>query len=94
MMIVEHFKFCYLFSADFARLCPMGIGHGDQGEDLNECALIPNLCQGGECINTDGSFRCECTSGYVLDATGQRCIGKTFHFFKISTRFVFRRLCS
>lgn len=59
----------------------MGIGHGDQGEDLNECALIPNLCEGGECINTDGSFRCECTNGYVLDATGQRCIGKAFNLF-------------
>lgn len=64
------------FIAEFAKLCPMGIGHGDQGEDLNECLLIPNVCQGGECINTDGSYRCECPAGFILDATGTICIGE------------------
>lgn len=60
---------------EFSKLCPMGIGHGDQGEDLNECVLMPHICEGGECINTDGSFRCECPMGYVLDSTGTKCIG-------------------
>lgn len=58
----------------------MGVGHGDQGEDLNECILIPNICEGGECINTDGSFRCECPMGYVLDPTGTKCVGKYGHY--------------
>lgn len=46
----------------------------DTGEDLNECLFMPDACIGGDCINTDGSFRCECPMGYVLDATGKKCI--------------------
>lgn len=53
----------------------MGVGHGDHGEDLNECALMSDICRGGDCINTDGSFRCECPIGFVLDLSGTKCIG-------------------
>ncbi|XP_025412034.1 fibrillin-2-like isoform X2 [Sipha flava] len=58
----------------FARLCPEGVGRGDKGEDLNECDFMTNPCDGGECINTDGSYRCECPAGYVLDSTGKKCV--------------------
>uniref|UniRef100_A0A8D8X304 Fibrillin-2 n=1 Tax=Cacopsylla melanoneura TaxID=428564 RepID=A0A8D8X304_9HEMI len=61
-------------SEDFTKLCPEGVGRGDKGEDLNECALMPTACQGGECINTDGSYRCECPVGYVIDDTGKICV--------------------
>lgn len=26
---------------------------------LDECEAIPNICEGGTCKNTPGSFRCE-----------------------------------
>ncbi|XP_050520393.1 fibrillin-2-like isoform X2 [Daktulosphaira vitifoliae] len=58
----------------FVKLCPEGIGRGDKGEDLNECDFMNNPCDGGECINTDGSYRCECPVGYILDSTGKQCV--------------------
>lgn len=44
---------------EFHKLCPSGFGRGDEGEDLDECAIRLDVCEGGECVNTDGSFRCE-----------------------------------
>ena len=44
--------------------------------DLNECVLFPGICTNGRCINTDGSYRCECAPGYVLDSSGRVCVGK------------------
>lgn len=49
--------------------------------DLNECMLEPELCKNGRCINTDGSFRCECLPGYELDSTGRTCVGKIVAFY-------------
>lgn len=59
---------------EFSKLCPEGLGRMDSGNDLNECELMANVCDSGDCINTDGSFRCECPMGYVLDSTGRKCI--------------------
>uniref|UniRef100_A0AAQ5YTC0 Fibrillin 2b n=1 Tax=Amphiprion ocellaris TaxID=80972 RepID=A0AAQ5YTC0_AMPOC len=63
--------------AAFNTLCPYG--HGslpglNAREDMNECLDNPGICQNGICINTDGSFRCECPFGYNLDYTGVNCI--------------------
>lgn len=63
-----------LLLAEFAKLCPEGMGRKDTGYDLNECLLMPGICDGGDCVNTDGSFRCDCLQGYVLDSTGRKCI--------------------
>ncbi|MED6274642.1 Fibrillin-2, partial [Characodon lateralis] len=64
--------------AAFNTLCPYGHGAlpglGDTREDMNECLDNPGICQNGICINTDGSFRCECPFGYNLDYTGVNCV--------------------
>ena len=33
-----------------------------------------NLCDEGDCINTQGSFKCECPTGYVLSSDGKKCV--------------------
>ncbi|KAH3855899.1 hypothetical protein DPMN_098474 [Dreissena polymorpha] len=39
-------------------------------EDRNECATSSTLCLSrGECVNTPGSFKCACYSGWE----GHRC---------------------
>ena len=45
--------------------------------DIDECALFSGLCAGGRCINTQGSYTCQCHGGLSLDPTGQRCVGTT-----------------
>ena len=35
--------------------------------DVNECLLSP--CGAGDCENTDGSYVCQCDTGYVSTET-------------------------
>ena len=46
-------------------------GLGPLGRDIDECALSPDLCTHGLCINTIGSFRCSCARGYTADTETQ-----------------------
>ncbi|XP_064423132.1 matrilin-2-like [Latimeria chalumnae] len=43
-------------------------------EDINECS-DSSLCE-QNCINTLGSYRCSCDSGYYLEGNGRSCIEK------------------
>lgn len=47
-------------------------------EEIDECTLMPNMCNHGTCVNTPGSFHCSCDSGYIYDANSHQCIGKYF----------------
>ncbi|KFM70042.1 Fibrillin-2, partial [Stegodyphus mimosarum] len=61
-------------SKEYNDLCPNGDGFDKEGRDVDECALMPNLCPNGRCINTLGSYRCICNKGYKPDQSGTRCI--------------------
>ena len=67
--------------AEYQQLCKKGPGYApdifpDVFEDINECKQFPDICENGYCINMDGSFRCDCDQGFVLDSTGHTCIGE------------------
>ncbi|KAG5834126.1 hypothetical protein ANANG_G00258070 [Anguilla anguilla] len=61
-------------SAHYKKLCPHGRGYTTDGTDIDECKVMPNLCTNGRCINTMGSFRCHCKTGYTADITGTSCV--------------------
>lgn len=44
--------------------------------DIDECERNPLLCRGGVCINTEGSFKCECPPGHQISPNISACLGK------------------
>lgn len=42
--------------------------------DIDECGQ-PEVCSGGRCTNTEGSYHCECDQGYAMVRKGH-CQGK------------------
>ncbi|KAM9769637.1 nephronectin [Menidia menidia] len=56
-------------------LCSKGYKGPQCDEDVNECGLLERPCS-QRCMNTPGSYRCYCQSGYTLSADGYTCITK------------------
>uniref|UniRef100_A0A8C0S2S7 Fibrillin 2 n=2 Tax=Canis lupus familiaris TaxID=9615 RepID=A0A8C0S2S7_CANLF len=56
--------------------CPRGFARikGVSCEDVNECEVFPGVCPNGRCVNSKGSFHCECPEGLTLDGTGRVCL--------------------
>lgn len=45
--------------------------------DIDECRISPDLCGSGTCVNTPGSFECECFDGYESGFMMMKnCMGK------------------
>ncbi|KAL2094235.1 hypothetical protein ACEWY4_008954 [Coilia grayii] len=61
---------------DYGSTCPQGYKrlNSTHCQDINECTMH-GVCHNGECLNTQGSYRCTCKPGYTLDRT--RCVSKT-----------------
>ncbi|KAM7155880.1 latent-transforming growth factor beta-binding protein 2 isoform 1-T1 [Molossus nigricans] len=58
------------FQLDMAHMACVDV---NECEDLNGPAA---LCAHGHCENTEGSFRCHCSPGYVAEAGPPRCTAK------------------
>lgn len=46
----------------------------NHSEEIDECALMPTMCTHGRCMNTPGSFECQCERGYIYDQDSHQCI--------------------
>lgn len=61
-------------------------------QDINECEGSNGGCA-EICVNTKGSWRCECGPGRVLDADGRTCNGKTQIYTKYKTLIMLVTYC-
>lgn len=52
--------------------------------DVDECKENSRICNGGECINNQGSFSCICGSGLLPGLDNSSCIGKNLDFEKLN----------
>lgn len=45
--------------------------------DIDECTMDKTACDSNQnCINTLGSFRCECKTGFTMDKVVNACVGE------------------
>jgi len=46
-----------------------------QYSDVDECAIANGECE-QQCINTEGSFYCDCHEGHALESDNRTCEGE------------------
>ncbi|EFO87699.1 hypothetical protein CRE_05401 [Caenorhabditis remanei] len=59
---------CVLNSVNMQCTCNKGYrGDGYNCTDINECVETPGICGHGQCINTPGSYHCQCDDFWLGD---------------------------
>ena len=69
-------------------ICDPGWTGESCDKDFNECD-DPNSCPESDkvCVNTVGSFECQCMTGYKLDDSNA-CVGKSYHYLQYIRNFM------
>ena len=62
-----------LITMQILMLMLMVMTDDDGSSDLDECRVMPDACPHGRCVNTMGSYRCLCDTGYQVDSSGTGC---------------------
>lgn len=44
--------------------------------DIDECEETPDICDGGQCTNIPGEYRCLCYDGFMASMDMRTCIGE------------------
>lgn len=44
--------------------------------DIDECEETPDICDGGQCTNIPGEYRCLCYDGFMASINMRTCIGE------------------
>lgn len=44
--------------------------------DIDECENNPDICDGGQCTNIPGEYRCLCYDGFMVSVDMKTCVGK------------------
>lgn len=60
----------------FTVICGRGYHLNKEGThclDVDECSGTHGLCQGHDCVNLLGTFRCECRSGFTFNSISRTC---------------------
>lgn len=44
--------------------------------DIDECEETPDICDGGQCTNIPGEYRCLCYDGFMASMDMRTCVGE------------------
>ena len=55
--------------------------------DVDECTLATDICNvHSDCVNTNGSYDCNCTTGYIIESDKRTCSGKFIFKFEVKPK--------
>lgn len=72
------FFFLSLLSLSFLFLFPFCFL---QSADIDECEESPDICDGGQCTNTPGTYQCLCFDGFMSSEDMKTCLGNGRSFY-------------